>query len=109
MRGWNPESEEDPAERLPPEQRLPDPGWSYTDIEVMKAFGCWDIAAWRAQSPDQRAELIAHEIHKGLRERWNTLKLRAQARKASGAPAGKPLSQAPWDVIARQFQGGSPA
>ena len=103
MRGWNPESEEDPAERLPLEHQLPEPPWEYAEIETMKAFGCWSLSAWRALPLDERAELMAHEIHRSLRERWYAAKLRAARKQAAPGEPGKTRSQAPWDVVQRMF------
>ncbi len=99
MRDWRPAKDE-AADLLPPEYQLPDPPWEYHELETMQAFGCWHLAAWRSQSADDRAQLMAHERHKALRASWQAV----HARKA--AEPKKPLSQAPWDVIQRQFMGG---
>ena len=73
----------------------------------MKAFGCWSLSAWRALPADERAELMAHEVHRSLRERWYSAKLRAARKQAAGEP-GKTRSQAPWDAVQRMFlEGGA--
>lgn len=104
LRGWRPETDEDPADLLPTEFQLPEPEWDYLELETMKAFGCWHLAAWRTQSADDRARLMAHEIHRSLRERWTLLKGR-RAREKKTAP----VSEAPWDFIERQFMRAKPA
>lgn len=49
--------------------RLPDPGNEYFEKETAKAWGCpWE--EWQAKPAQVRADLMAHEIEKNLREAY---------------------------------------
>jgi hypothetical protein len=95
LRGWSPSEEQADAELLPASLRLPEPDWEYTEMETMKAFGCWNLAEWRAQPADDRARIMAHEIRRNLRELWVQLKTRKAAE--------KPKAKAPFDAIRDAF------
>ena len=69
-------------------------------MEAAKVFHYrWD--QWLAESPILRGRMMAHELHKGMRDTYN-LEQR-QAALESGADPAKPRSPAPWDAIREKF------
>ena len=57
-------------------------------METAKAFGLTP-AQWRAQSPDDRARMIAHEMLKGWREAYQGEQIKKKAERSAKSPDGK--------------------
>lgn len=70
-------------------------------METAKAFGYPGWSAWEAEHPQVRAKLMAHELHRGMRETYNF-----EQRMAAGETADKPKNDAPpWQKIRERFFG----
>lgn len=67
-------------------------------MEVAKLHGGWVM--WERLPVQRRAKLIAHELHKGMRDHYYYDK-RPEAEKGE-----KPKGEAPWDVMRKRYLGG---
>jgi hypothetical protein len=84
---------------LPEKDALDPPDDEYNEIEASKLHGGWWI--WtRRLGPQERAKLMAHELHKQMRECYYYDKQRA-----AGERPEKPKAEAPWDVMRRRVMG----
>jgi len=54
---------------LPADQALPSPGDRFLEIETAKLHGGWP--AWQKLALVVKAELLAHELHKRMREHYD--------------------------------------
>lgn len=92
MRQWK------PKKLLPEEHELPPPGDEYFEIETLKACG-YTLSEWRRESLVDRAKLMAHELHKNMRESYYAEKMSGK-----GEEKGKGKAPAPWDMEAMRKQ-----
>ena len=90
LRGWK------PPDLLPVEARLPAPGWEYQELEAVKSLG-YTLSAWYAETLEDRCRLVAHELHRSLRQAWE----HHHTRKAAESE-GK---RTPFDKLRQQFFG----
>jgi len=67
LRGWK------PVEKPPSKgwKKLSPPHFEFIELETARAFG-YTLSQWRAEHPDRRARLIAHELEKSLRESYQS-------------------------------------
>jgi hypothetical protein len=79
LRGWK------PPDLLPQEKRLPNPGWEFDELEAMLALG-YTLRAWQAETPEDRARLVAFHLHRLTREAWTRHALRPPEAKPAGTP-----------------------
>ena len=70
-------------EGLLTDQALPSPGDRFLEIETAKLHGGWP--AWRGLPTVAKAELLAHELHKRMREHYGF----DQRTEGGGRPADK--------------------
>jgi hypothetical protein len=84
---------------LPDSKALPPPRDSYLEKETCKAFHYPGWPAWQAESPIVRAELMAHELEKGMREAYNHEQRMAETERGPQRTPG----DAPWDLIRNRF------
>lgn len=78
-----------------PEDRLPPTSDEYFEIETAKKHGGWPV--WRALSVQDRAKLMAHEMHAGMREHYYFDK------RLKGDKAEKPKLEAPWEKVKKRY------
>jgi len=57
LKGWSPKEK----------AKLAPPGFRYYELETVKEFG-YSLTGWEAEHPRHRGELMAHEIHRLMRE-----------------------------------------
>lgn len=65
----------------------------------MRAWG-YTLAGWRAETPQDRARLIAHEWHRNIRSSWETVQMRKYGERKTPAASGTP-----FDNLRKQFFG----
>ena len=53
---------------MPEDKALPPPPEKYFEIETAKLHGGWPV--WVRLDPQMRAELLAHELHKNMRDHY---------------------------------------
>ena len=83
---------------LPDALALPAPGDEYFEMETAKAFH-YTWAEWLAEDPLLRAKMMAHELHKGMRDTYLF-----EQRQASAERGGdRPKTPAPWETIREKF------
>jgi hypothetical protein len=83
---------------LHPGDRLPSPGTKFFEWETIKAFGC-SVLEWERLPVATRAEMMAHEIHRAMRESWTAERLPKDGR---GAASTRKVD-APWQGIMSQL------
>ncbi len=86
---------------MPEKDTLPTPSDEYWEREACKAFHYPGWSAWEAEHPMIRAQLIAHELHRQMREAYHAEKRLEKLGKADEGPR----AEAPWDSVRRQFFG----
>jgi len=84
---------------LPSGQALPPPDNLFLEIEAAKKHGGW--SAWVRLTMQERALLLAHEMHLNLREHYE-----CDLRKQPATPAKTPADNAPWTRMRNTFLGG---
>ncbi len=79
-------------ELLPDDDRLPPPAHDYTEREIAHASGhTW--REWTGLSAGEREQVIAHELHKNMRETYMNEKLRANSGKKKKGGGVDPLDR----------------
>ncbi|MDE2105974.1 MAG: hypothetical protein KGL39_52615 [Patescibacteria group bacterium] len=85
---------------MPAEKELPAPPDDYFEMETAKLHGGWP--GWCGLPAQMRGKLMAHELHKNMREHYYfDMKNPDEQSKAE-----KP--KAPWDAAREKFFGGQP-
>lgn len=84
---------------MPKDKALPSPGDRFFEIEVAKLHGGWPV--WVGLSSAMKAELLAHEMHKRMREHYEF-----DQRTNEGKPAEKPKRHDIMSVMRNRFFGG---
>jgi hypothetical protein len=85
---------------LPKEKSLPSPGDFWLEVETAKKHGGW--AAWRGLATVEKARLLAHELHKGMREHYE-YDQRAPAKTEAEKSVG---GSSPLSAMREKFLGG---
>jgi len=80
---------------LPEKDALPPTDDEYFEIETAKQHGGWWVWS-RYLSAQERVKLMAHELHKNMREHYYFDK------RAPGEKVDKPKGEAPWDVMRKR-------
>ena len=91
---------------MPGGEELPAPTDRYFEIETAKLHGGW--AQWDRIAPQERGELIAHEMVKNMRDHYYFDK-RSEKLKQDEPDLERPKQTAPWEQIKSRFFGGAPS
>jgi hypothetical protein len=81
---------------------LPAPGDLFLEIQTAKLHGGW--GAWSRLPVEERAKLLAHELHLKMREHYE-YDVRSPADKPD-AKASAREGRGPWSDMRKQFFGG---
>jgi hypothetical protein len=86
---------------LPEDKALPAPANEYFEMETAKAFHYPGWGAWLAEAPQVRAKLMAHELHKGMRDSYHF-----EMRTEETGPQTTAPKKTPWQEVRERFMDG---
>ena len=78
---------------------MPDPGFGFSEIETAKLHGGWSV--WRRLSAVERAQLMAHEQHKAMRDHYYF-----DQHKTGDDPDRRRPQPMPHELMRERFWGG---
>lgn len=78
---------------------MPSPGDLFLEIETAKKHGGWPV--WQKLGVEDRARLLAHELHVKMREHYEY-----DVRNPAKPETKKTADNAPWSAMREKFYGG---
>ena len=86
---------------LPDDKALPPPSDEYFEMETAKAFH-YRWRDWLEEHPQVKAQMMAHELAKGMRDTYN-LEQRQAVLERGGRAGGGAKVPPPWESIRAKF------